>query len=291
MAAKIISNKQTEEERKAIIDALDDDKSGAEGDPDPDEQDLPDDPDNDQGAGDDDKGDQGDDNQDDDQGDDADDDQNQDQDKDKGKPPAKDVDYKKKFAASTAEAQRLAQSNKTYEEKIEEANNLPEPTDEECRTEYGADEWDALDAVTQKIARKSLHSDKKMAFISKINEAVKVSKERLIKINAFSADPETVKQFPTIEGREEEFVKFASKESRQNMDLEDVAILFNSITPKRQKAPNGQLFPRNGSSLDKGKPKPTHLTADQAKVIRQTDQRKYQRMVRDGKIKPGNLVD
>lgn len=297
--ARTISAKQTEEERKALLTSLDNENPNAP-DPDADEEDEGTDPD-DQGS----DGDQADDSSNDDSSqddsqaddstsDDADDSDSEEADQSESQPPKKpanqnEPDYKKKFSESSAEAQSLALRKKAYEDKIAEARALPEPTVEELKEKYP--DWDELSPTVQQMARESLHNKKKNALIETIADQQKADEEYYGKADAFAVDPENVKRFPALEGQEELFKKFASKESRRGLDFEDIAVIFSGVYPKSRRASNRSLFPRNGASNDKKKPASKHMDAATASNLRITSPKAYNEMVRSGRIKPAQFAD
>src|SRR5258708_5631949 len=71
-------------------------------------------------------------------------------------PPAPQVDYREKFAQSTANSQLLEARLKAYKE----ANSLPTPTDDECRARFG-DSWDEESEITNQNARMNLSNEKR----------------------------------------------------------------------------------------------------------------------------------
>lgn len=210
-------------------------------------------------------------------------------------PPAKtepkpgDVDYEKKFKDSSAEARILALRNKTYEQKIEEAENLPEPTDEECRKEYGS-EWDEKGEMDQKLAKQILRDKRYKEVVRSIHREQKADREYGEKVSAWAVNPETLKQFPELEGNEAAFVEFASKPTRRGLELEDVAVIFKGTRQAKGKAPSGSMFPRPSTSQTKQQPKPATLDADKMSTVRKVDHKAYQEMIRTGKVKPADLL-
>lgn len=203
----------------------------------------------------------------------------------------------RKFAASTREAQMLGMRDRIYQENIQKAKDLPLPSDQDMRTEYG-DDWDSLDPVNQKIARESLHAKQKLALIESTNDRLTNEQTQINKVRSYTADPEVVKLFPVIEGNEDEFEKFALKPSRIGMDLEDVASLFNSyMSGKAPKPAPGvpPLFVQSQSqSVPPAAPKPG-VDAGKAGLMRTRTQKDYMAALnphsKSGvKIKPADLL-
>ena len=200
------------------------------------------------------------------------------------------VDYEKKFKDSAAEARILALRNKTYEKKIEEAEALADPTDDECRSEYG-ETWDDKDDMEKKLGKQLLRDKKYKAIVRDIHKEQKNDQEYMDKVAAFAVTPDVLKQFPELEGNEAAFVEFASKPTRRNLDLEDVAVIFRGTRQAKGKVPSGSLFPSPTTSQTKNMPTPTKLDADKMETLRKVDQKAYNEQIRTGKVNPADLLD
>ena len=200
------------------------------------------------------------------------------------------IDYEKKFKDSAAEARILALRNETYEKKIEEAENLSDPTDDECRKEFG-ETWDEKDDMDKKVAKQILKDKKYKEIVRAIRKEQKQDKEYMDKVAAFAVTPDVLKQFPELEGNEAAFVEFASKPTRRNLDLEDVAVIFRGTRQAKGKAPSGSLFPTPTTSQTKQTPNPAKLSADKMETLRKVDHKAYQEQIKSGKVKPADLLD
>lgn len=199
------------------------------------------------------------------------------------------IDYEAKFKGSSAEARILALRNATYEKKIEEAESLSDPSDDECRSEYG-ETWDEKDDMDKKVYKQILKDKKYKEIVRAIHKEQKADKEYMDKVAAFAVTPDVIKQFPELEGNEAAFVEFASKPTRRNLDLEDVAVIFKGTRQAKGKVPPGELFPTATTSQTKQNPNPTKLDADKMGTLRKVDQKAYQELVRSGKVKPADLL-
>lgn len=203
---------------------------------------------------------------------------------------ADNIEKDKKFADSARGAQKLLDEKKIRQENAAKADALPEPTDDEMITEYG-DDWDGMDPGTQKMARNLLHEKRKTAIMKSTDDRIRFEESHVLKIQAYAADPETIKQFPAIEGKEDEFEHFAKKSSRVAMDLEDVAALFVASIMSRPKAPGGSLFPKNTPIVKAPAPVKTGISPEQATALRTKDHKKYEQLVREKKILPSAMLD
>lgn len=191
------------------------------------------------------------------------------------------IDYKEKFAASTREAQVLSAKNKKLTEIIDKASDLPEPTEEELRAEYP--DWDTLTFVEQKLAKDNLMNKKKFELVHQAVQEAKKIDEWVEKVDKFIEEATASEKYPELEGKEDAFRRFCLKPTRRGVDFEDLvkAFLFDIAPPEKHK---GSLL-ETGTAGPKEKPKPHEYTAEEVARIRKTDQRKYMRLIKEGKIK------
>lgn len=199
------------------------------------------------------------------------------------------IDYKTRYSDSSAEARILAERNRVYEEAIEEAENLPEPTDDECRAEYG-EAWDDKDDMDKSLARQVLQDKRYKDKVRNIRKQQKADQQYYEKVQAFAVDPNNIKDYPFLEGNETAFADFASKPTRRDLDLDFVASVFGTTRHAKKKS-KGEMIPTSHTSQTKSKPKPAKIDASKMKVLRQVDQKTYQELVRTGKINPADLLE
>lgn len=196
------------------------------------------------------------------------------------------VDYQKKYSESSKEALTQYFKNKKLTETIEEANNIPDPTEEELvayARSTGSD-YDDLDEFTKGVLKETLLNKRRF---EKINDIVKESKEIdawADKVEAYANSPETIANNPLIEENAEEFKKFCMKAQRRGMDLEDLSASFlyglaNSPVKKKKK---GSMLLDGGGGIQQ---KPKGLTDEDAKNIRVNNPKEYRRLIKEGKIK------
>ena len=106
------------------------------------------------------------------------------------------------------------------------------------------------------------------------------------KVDEFSNSPEALAKYPTIADSETEFRKYCMKEQRRGMDMDDLTASFlfkrqgDSPAPK----PKKKAILLSGGGGGDGVPKLKELTAEDSRVIRQKDPRRYERLVKEGKI-------
>ena len=186
---------------------------------------------------------------------------------------------------SGQEAMVLNSKNKKILETIEEANNIPEPTIEELKeyaTKMGAD-YDELDTFSQNMLKKTFKSEKKDAVLTGLVEDERNMKVWQDKVEAFSADENTLQEFPSLAGHEEDFVKYCSKKTHMNADFNLLVAGFLFKLPEETKNKN-LLLPRGGGSRN-GPAKPVEPTQDDARADRKKDLKSYMEKVQKGKYK------
>ena len=186
---------------------------------------------------------------------------------------------------SGQEAMVLNSKNKKILDTIEEANNIPEPTIEELKeyaVKMGAD-YDELDTFSQNMLKKTLKSERKDALLTNLVADERNMKVWQDKVEAFAADETTLQEYPALAGHEEDFVKYCSKKTHINADFNLLVAGFLFKLPEDTKNRN-LLLPRGGGTRN-GPARPTELTQDDARVMRQKNPKKYLEMVQAGKFK------
>jgi hypothetical protein len=197
-------------------------------------------------------------------------------------------DYKEKYQESSKESLTQYFKNKKLTSVIEEANNLPEPSEDELIVfaRSKGTNYDDLDDFSKAILKETLWNKNKT---NKINEVVIESREIDVwadKVDVFANSVETIAKYPLIEENADEFKKFCMKSARRGMDLEDLSTSFlyglSNMTPK--KVVKGSMLLSGGSSGGKEE-KPVGITDEDARNIRTTNPKEYRRLVKAGKIK------
>lgn len=195
-------------------------------------------------------------------------------------------EIEKRYSESTREAQILHLKNKKMQEAVEQAGQLPEPTDEDMKVEYP--EWDDMTASEQKTARKSVWNEKKFSYIDSVNEESKNIDAWNKKTGDYVDDPKTLIDHPELEGMQDEFKLFLNKPSRRGLELEDLTkiFLFDTQSQRAKAGPKkGQMFERgSGGPNDKQKAKSDKLSVAESKVLMKTDYKKYTEYLNADKI-------
>jgi hypothetical protein len=195
-------------------------------------------------------------------------------------------DYKKKFVESTREAQVLHAKNKKISEVIEQAEQIPEPTEDELKAEYS--DWDDLSATQQKMAKENLISNRRFKMLSQVTKEFKDMEAWQDKVTTFLDDPKTLVDHPRLEGKADEFRLFATKPSRRGVDMDVLISAFLFDVSKERKPNKGKMFETGtGGPSDKGKPKSDKISLEEARTLRNADYAKYKEYLKAGKIESG----
>ena len=198
-------------------------------------------------------------------------------------------DYKKRYEDSSREAHILYSKTKKITEVIEKASDVPEPTEEELRTEYP--EWDVMSDFEQKLAKKNMINDRKFDAIGEATKEFKDMETWGKKIDEFLADPETLSKNPALEGKEDLFKVFVSKETRRGVDFPDLVSAFLYSEDQKPKVQNkGKMFEvGTGGRNEKPKPKTDKINAEESRRLRITDYKKYLSYLKAGKIESTDI--
>jgi hypothetical protein len=205
------------------------------------------------------------------------------------KAPSKDeVDrLKEKLKGSSQEALVLHFKNQKLVDTIDEAESMPEPTEDEVKdyaTKTGAD-WDLLDDLTKVVLRDTLWNKKRFGKISEANKEAKNITDWVGKVDHFTESPEVVNKYPELLDNAEDFRAFAIKPSRRGGDLDDLATSFlYGLSQSPEKKKKGSILMAGGSGAA-APVKPEGITEDQAAMIRKKDMKEYRRLIKEGKIK------
>lgn len=200
------------------------------------------------------------------------------------KPEVEEEDYKTKFIHSTKEAQMLFSKNKKLQEAFNKASKVEPPTEEELQKEYG--DWDIMSDLEKKLAKDNLINRKRFEAIEQFNienQQMNVWEE---KVNDFITDPNTLVKYQSLEGREEEFKLFASKDSRRGNDFDDIvsAFLYKIDQVKPVKKKGKMMESGTGGASKKAEPVKKTLSIEEGRELRKRDYAKWKEMLKAGKI-------
>jgi len=196
--------------------------------------------------------------------------------------PSKEI-YKKKFSASSRENQRISAKNRVINQALIQADDIPEPTEEELTKEYP--DWDVMSEVEKSLAKETVISRNWRKVISEAkNQATKIEKWNE-SVDTFVDDPSTLIDNPSLEGKIEEFKEFATIEENNSVPFKILVSAF--LHDQTTKKPNnkGRMFERgSGGPNEKPTLKKDTITLDEARKLRVTDYNKWKEYNQAGKI-------
>lgn len=196
------------------------------------------------------------------------------------------VDYKEKFSQSSKEAMALHFKNQKLEEILDSAVEVPEPTEAEL-IDYARAKgslWEDLDEFSKGILKDTFKNNRALEKIRLAREESRKVEDWARKVEGFVNSEETISKFPSLEDLGEDFKRFAMRESRRGMDLEDLvaSFLYNAPQVPVKKNKGSLLLSRgNGRTVTEV---PTGLTAEQVEIVRRKDPKEYRRLIKAGKI-------
>lgn len=204
--------------------------------------------------------------------------------------PDKKPELKERYRQSTREAQVLRNQIVKRDEAVEQAANLPPPTEEEMVKIYP--EWDVMDEVQRRMAIKTELSERRTSLIHKATMAGKDITAWYSKVDKFIDDPKTLLSTPQLEGKQEDFKMYATKETHRGADFEVLvkAFLFDfekEVSANKLKN-KGEMFPNgSGGPPIKDETKPKAVTFAQLKTLRISNYNEYKKinkLIKEGKM-------
>lgn len=198
------------------------------------------------------------------------------------------VDYKKKYVDSTRGAQALLEKDKQMNEAIDQASQLPTPTDEEMTAIYP--DWDVMSDSEKRVAVKTELSERKFELLHKASVVNKSITEWHGAVDKFIENPKTMINYPELEGKQDEFKVYATKPTYKNADFHLIvkSFLFDNEKVKAAKPKNeGGMFPK-GTAGPTVKDNPTNtISLQELTNIRNSNYKMYKEKL--AAIKKGTL--
>lgn len=190
---------------------------------------------------------------------------------------------KKKLSASARENQKIYAKNRVINKALIEADETPEPTEEELQKEFT--DWDVMSDTERTFAKETVISRSWRKKISEAKEqATKIEKWNEL-VTEFIEDPKVLVDNPALEGKTSEFREFATQEANNNVPMNILISAFLHDHSTKQKKNKGKMFERgSGGSKEKPQAKSGMITLDQARKLRETDYNKYKEYLMAGKI-------
>lgn len=201
--------------------------------------------------------------------------------------PEEDLDLKKRLTDSEREALILNLRQKKFNEAITEADSMPEPTAEELEAEAARKGFlfDEMSDVEKALFKDSLMNQRKINKISEVAKEGKDLEEWNGRVDTYIEDPQTLIAHPQLEGKSEEFKRFANKPTRRGINFDELvaAFLWNSEQTKVKH--KGKMFETgSGGANEKVNPKGDKLTAEEGAKLMRTNYNLYKEKLLAGKI-------
>lgn len=193
-------------------------------------------------------------------------------------------DYKKRYTESTREAQKLYKNNVKVREAIDEAENIPVPTEEEMAKEYS--EWDVMSDLEKRLATDNLVNKRKFDLLHSASQVTKSIEAWNTKVDEYISDPKTMIDYPELEGKEDEFKIYSTGKEGigTNFDILVGAFLHN-LERNRKPKQKGRMMPEGkGGPKDKGSRKDGMISIEEAAQIMKTDYARYKKLLIAKKI-------
>lgn len=187
--------------------------------------------------------------------------------------PSKEL-YKKKFSESSREAQKIAAKNRVINKALTDAEETPEPTEEDLIKEFS--DWDVMSETERRFAKETVISRNWRQTISKAKEqATKIEKWN-DSVEDFIDDPKTLIDTPALEGKIDDFKEFATREENNSVPFKTLigAFLYENSTKKVQH--KGRMFENgSGGPNDKPQPKNGKISLEDSRKLRETNYDKW----------------
>lgn len=190
-------------------------------------------------------------------------------------------DYREKFKHSTKESQVLFAKQQKFAETVDLANQLPEPTEAELRNAFPS--WEDMTETERLLAKDNYMNKKKFDLVYQATQEGKEIEAWVEKVDSFLTTDAV--NYSRLQGREDEFRTFALKPTRRGLDVNDLARIFLYDIEEAPKTTKRGSLLETGTGGNAAKPKKEYLNEKQAAYLRKHDHKKYQKYVKEGKIK------
>ncbi|MEK7180328.1 MAG: hypothetical protein AAB706_02535 [Patescibacteria group bacterium] len=190
---------------------------------------------------------------------------------------------KKKLSASARENQKIYAKNRVINKALLDADEIPEPTEEELTKEFS--QWEDMTETEKTLAKETVISRNWRKKISEAKEqATKIEKWN-DSVEIFVDDPKTLVDNPDLEGKTEEFKTFATEEANNSVPFNILVSAFLHQHSSGKKLNKGKMFEHgSGGPNDKPQPKSDTLTLEEGRKLRETDYNKWKEYLTAGKI-------
>jgi len=192
---------------------------------------------------------------------------------------------KDKLSASARENQKIYAKNRVINDALIQADELPEPTDEELSKMPEFKDWDIMSDTERLLAKETVISRNWRKVISKAKEqATKIEKWNK-SVEEFVDNPQTLIDNPELEGRLDGFKTFASTEENNSVPMKILVSAYLHESSKGKPVNKGSQFETgSGGANEKMVNTGGKLTIEEGRKLRETDYGKWKEMLSAGKI-------
>lgn len=186
---------------------------------------------------------------------------------------------------STKEAQRLFQNLTKVNKGMLDADNLPEPTEEDLKKTYP--DWEDMSANEKFFAKETYINKQWRDAVKAAAQEQKKIVDWSEKVDAYVEDPKVLANNPELEGKTERFKSFASDSRFAGYDFNIlVASFLHGLASQPNISHKGQKMFESGSygPNEKIKPKDDKLSVEESATLQQTNYNLYKKKLIEGKI-------
>lgn len=190
---------------------------------------------------------------------------------------------KKKLSASARENQKIYAKNRVMNKALTEAEESPEPTEEDIVKEYP--DWDVMSETERKFAKETIISRNWRKVISSAKEqATKIEKWN-DSVGDFVENPQTLLDTPELEGKQDQFKEFATTEENNNVPMKILVSAFLHEKNIEKVSNKGAMFETgSGGANSKPNPKSDKISLEDARELKKVNYDKYKELLKEGKI-------
>ncbi len=190
---------------------------------------------------------------------------------------------KKKLSASARENQKILAKNRVINNALSEADDIPEPTEEDLAKEYK--EWEVMTETEKMLAKETLVTKQWRAKISEAKQQTAKIEKWNESVDSFIDDPKTLIDTPSLEGKTDEFKEFASQDENNNVPMKVLVSAFLHEQSTKKVEHKGAMFvPGNGGPNENPRPQEEKLTLEQSRKLRETNYTEWKEKLAAGKI-------
>lgn len=192
---------------------------------------------------------------------------------------------KERYKESTKEAQRLYKDQVKVNQAMIDADNMPEPTEDDLKGAYT--DWDDMSANERLFAKETLINKQWREAVKKAAADQKKVVEWSDKVTQFIEDPKVLIANPDLEGKQADFETFASDKKLVGYDFDIlVASFLHGLSTQVKPSNKGKKMFEIGSGgqNDKPKVKTNKISVEESMELMNTNYNLYKEKLMAGEI-------